>query len=172
MRKVIYLAGGCFWGCEKYFALLPGVVETEVGYANGFVQNPSYEQVCGQNTGHAETVKVCYDSPTMSLPFLLSCYYEVVDPTSVNRQGNDIGAQYRTGIYFTEEEDEPIIKASLQRLQKKYKQPIAIECTRLLNFYAAEEYHQRYLDKNPAGYCHIGPDLFEKASKAKKPKGE
>lgn len=164
--KQIYLAGGCFWGTEKYFSLVKGILSTEVGYANGNIENPTYEDVCYRQTGHAETVKLTYNPEEISLKFILSLYYEVIDPTSKNRQGNDIGVQYRTGIYYLENEDKEIIEASLVELQKKYSRPIQIEVMPIHNFHSAEEYHQKYLDKNPKGYCHIGLDKFEKAENA------
>jgi len=161
--KTIYLAGGCFWGVEKYFSLIQGVVSTSVGYANGRTENPSYEEVCKKGTGHAETVKCEYDPSKISLDFLLEQYYEVIDPTSLNRQGEDTGTQYRTGVYYTEEEDKKVILDSIALLQKKFDKPVVIEVKPLENFYSAEEYHQKYLDKNPAGYCHIGNEKFAKA---------
>ncbi len=166
MKKEIYLAGGCFWGAEKYFENIKGVLDTEVGYANGNTENPSYEQVCHDNTGHAETVKVEYDEKQISLSFLLDLYYDVINPINVNRQGGDIGLQYRTGIYYTDENDEEIINDSIQKLQRKYKKKIAIEVKPLLNYYKAEYFHQKYLDKNPNGYCHIKREKFENAKNA------
>jgi len=166
MKKEIYLAGGCFWGTEKYLENIPGVLSTEVGYANGDTENPTYEEVCRKNTGHAEAVKVEYDDNKIGLPFILDLYYDVINPISKNRQGGDIGTQYRTGIYFTDEKDEEAILASIDSLQKGYNEKIAIEVKPLANYYKAEEYHQKYLDKNPGGYCHIGVDKFEKAEKA------
>ena len=162
----IYLAGGCFWGAEKYIASIRGVGETQVGYANGKTEKPTYEDVCRRDTGHAETVRVVYDPAVLPLGFLLSLYYEAVDPTSLNRQGNDRGVQYRTGIYYTDKADRPVIEASLAVLQKKLGKPVAIEAVPLQNFYPAEEYHQKYLDKNPGGYCHIGPAKFKRAASA------
>lgn len=167
-QKVIYLAGGCFWGTEKYLSSVQGVVETNVGYANGNTENPSYEEVCHKHTGHAETVKVVYDTEIIDLDFILKLYYDVINPTSVNKQGEDEGSQYRTGIYYETEEDVPVINASLFELQKQYEKPIAIEVLPIRNYYLAEEYHQKYLDKNPTGYCHIRPDKFEKAKQAVK----
>ncbi|QNU68613.1 peptide-methionine (R)-S-oxide reductase MsrB [Ruminiclostridium herbifermentans] len=164
--KEIYLAGGCFWGTEKYLSLVKGIVSTEVGYANGNTENPSYEDVCYRKTGHAETVKVLYDPSIVSLEFILNLYYDVINPISINRQGNDIGTQYRTGIYYTDNKDKDTILESINELQKKYDKPIAIEVLPLDNYFRAEEYHQKYLDKNPNGYCHIGRDKFEKAEKA------
>jgi methionine-S-sulfoxide reductase len=163
--KDIYLAGGCFWGVEKYFSLIKGVKSTEVGYANGNTENPTYQDVCKNNTGHAETVKVTYDKTEVTLEFILGMYYDVIDPTSVNKQGGDEGVQYRTGIYFTDDEDGKIIKDSVNELSNKYDEPIVIEILPLENFYLAEEYHQDYLDKNPTGYCHIGAHKFDKAKK-------
>lgn len=161
--KEIYLAGGCFWGTQHYFDCLPGVIQTEVGYANGKTANPTYEQVKHENTGHAETVKVLYHPEEISLPSLLEQYYKVIDPVSVNRQGGDIGIQYRTGIYYTDPAEKAVIDASLAELQKHYDQKLAVEALPLSNFYTAEEYHQKYLEKNPGGYCHISPVMFEMA---------
>ena len=155
MKKVIYLAGGCFWGCQKYFDLMDGVLSTEVGYANGPTANPTYEQVKHDHTGHAETVKVEYDPAVLPLKTLLEKYFVVIDPTAVNHQGEDYGIQYRTGIYYVNEEDESVAKACLDALAKRYDKPLAVELKPLENFYPAEEYHQKYLEKNPNGYCHI-----------------
>lgn len=164
--KTIYLAGGCFWGVEKYFSLIPGVISTEVGYANGRTENPTYEQVCKDNTGHAETVKVDYMPETVSLPFILEQYYKIIDPSSLNKQGNDVGVQYRTGIFYTDPADKPEIEASLAALEKKIGKPLAIELAPLKQFFPAEAYHQDYLDKNPGGYCHIPTAKFEQAREA------
>ncbi|MGE4354519.1 MAG: peptide-methionine (R)-S-oxide reductase MsrB [Oscillospiraceae bacterium] len=163
----IYLAGGCFWGIEKYLAAIHGVQSTETGYANGKTHNPTYEEVCYKDTGHAETVHVVYDPEIVPLEFLLALYYEAVDPVSVNRQGGDVGVQYRTGIYYVDEGDRPVIGRSIARLQKRYDKPIAIEVKPLFSFTPAESYHQKYLDKNPGGYCHIREETFEKAEKAR-----
>ena len=168
MTKTIYLAGGCFWGTQRYFDCLPGVLETEVGYANGKTANPSYEQVKYANTGHAETVRVVYDAEQICLEELLEQYYKVIDPTSVNRQGGDVGMQYRTGIYYTDPADGETAVKSLAKLQEQYDKPLAVECEPLAHFYSAEEYHQKYLEKNPFGYCHIAPGLFEAAKQYKK----
>ena len=161
--KTIYLAGGCFWGVEKYLSLIPGVESTSTGYGNGNTENPSYEDVCHSNTGHAETVKVEYDPSRISLTFLLELYYDVIDPTSLNRQGSDTGTQYRTGIYYADEADRETIFDSIAALQKNCDKPVVIEVKPLENYHTAEEYHQKYLDKNPGGYCHIGSVKFAKA---------
>ncbi|MDO4321612.1 MAG: peptide-methionine (S)-S-oxide reductase MsrA [Lachnospiraceae bacterium] len=160
-KAEIYLAGGCFWGTQHYFDLLSGVLQTEVGYANGKTENPTYEQVKYENTGHAETVKIIYDPEIICLEELLQLYYKAIDPTSVNRQGGDIGTQYRTGIYYIDLADEPRVKASLTALQEQYSEPVMVEALPLSNFYTAEEYHQKYLIKNPDGYCHLSLALFE-----------
>ncbi len=167
-NKLIYLAGGCFWGTEKYLSLVKGVVETEVGYANGNTENPSYEDVCRRNTGHAEAVKLVYDPEIIDLENLLKLFYKAIDPVAVNRQGYDIGTQYRTGVYYVDKEDEAVINASLEELQKDYSLPLAVEVVELKNYYAAEEYHQKYLDKNPGGYCHIGELEFYELEQAQK----
>lgn len=161
--KTIYLAGGCFWGLEKYVGLVQGVVSTEVGYANGDRDNAKY----GDGSGSAETVKIEYDPEVASLPFLLGLYYDAIEPTSLNRQGNDVGAEYRTGIYYTDPADKAVIEQSLAQLQEGYSDPIAIESGPLVRYSAAEEYHQDYLDKNPGGYCHIPRKLFDAAAAAR-----
>jgi len=153
--KDIYLAGGCFWGIEEYMDRIDGVILTESGYANGNTENPTYEEVCSGVTNHVETVHVIYDEQTISLEEILEYYYKVVNPISVNRQGNDVGSQYRTGIYYIEESNLHIIESSLRNLQKQYDLKLAIELESLDSFYRAEEYHQDYLKKNPNGYCHI-----------------
>lgn len=163
----IYLAGGCFWGLEKYMASIEGVTGTDVGYANGTVEEPTYRQVCTGQTGCAETVRVDYDPEVAPLPFLLDLFYRAIDPTTLNRQGNDVGTQYRTGIYYVDEADRPVIEASLATLREQYRTPIAIEVGPLTNYTTAEEYHQDYLDKNPGGYCHIGPRQFADAAAAR-----
>lgn len=165
-QKEIYLAGGCFWGTEELVRLINGVVSTEVGYANGNTENPSYDDVCYRNTGHAETVHIIYEPSVLSLELVLDLYFQSIDPTSLNRQGNDTGTQYRTGIYYTDKNDLPLIQKQITKLAAQYTKPIAIEFMPLQNFYAAEEYHQAYLIKNPYGYCHIPRQLFAKALKA------
>lgn len=158
-KKVIYLAGGCFWGVENYFKKLPGVYETEVGYANGKTDDTSYENVA--STDHAETVKVCYDKSIISLEEILLHYFRIIDPLSVNKQGNDIGRQYRTGVYYTDDSDSKIID-KIFYYEEELHGPIAVEKSTLKNFIKAEDYHQDYLDKNPRGYCHIDISLSSK----------
>ena len=155
----IYLAGGCFWGMQKFFDQFTGVVETEVGYANGPDTAPSYRDVCS-SSGHAETVRIVYDPDVISLTELLGYYFMVIDPLSVNRQGNDRGVQYRTGIYYTEESQLPEIEAVYRAEEEKAGAKLAVELEPLRNFFSAEEYHQKYLDKNPGGYCHIPESYF------------
>ena len=155
MRHEIYLAGGCFWGSEKYLDSIKGVLETSVGYANGHTERPSYEQVKHEHTGHAETVRVIFDDEQLPLATLLSLFNLSIDPTSVDRQGGDVGHQYRTGVYYTDTRDEPLIRASLKRLETRIGHSVAIECGPLEQFFDAETYHQKYLDKNPGGYCHV-----------------
>jgi len=162
----IYLAGGCFWGVEKYMASINGVIATESGYANGHTEAPTYRDVTTGRTGYTETVRVDYKPDVAPLVFLLELFYEAIDPTSVNRQGNDVGTQYRSGIYYTDPADRAIIDHSLVQLQRRYDRPLAIEVGPLTSYTRAEEYHQDYLDKNPGGYCHIGRGLFEKAAAA------
>ena len=157
--QTIYLAGGCFWGVQKYFDQFDGVLTTEVGYANGPEEAPSYRDVCN-SSGHAETVKIEYDPEVISLTELLGYYFMVVDPLSVNKQGNDCGIQYRTGIYYTDENQLPEIKDVYKEQEEKAGAELAVEMEPLKNFYTAEEYHQKYLDKNPGGYCHIPRKMF------------
>ena len=161
MIKEIYLAGGCYWGTEKYVKSIRGVVKTAVGFANGKTEHPTYKEVCTQNTDHAETVHVTYDSEQLPLENLLTLFYKIIDPTSVNKQGEDTGRQYRTGIYYTDEQDKEVILRSLAQLQEQYQEPVAVECCKLDQFWLAEEYHQNYLDKNPTGYCHVPWDLID-----------
>ncbi|WP_430884599.1 peptide-methionine (S)-S-oxide reductase MsrA [Fusibacter sp. JL216-2] len=153
--KTIVIAGGCFWGVQAYYAQLDGVLETEVGYANGKTENPTYEDVCSHLTGHAEVVKVKYDPEIISLEDLLERFFRIVDPTAWNRQGPDIGDQYRNGIYFTHPEDQALINAYIDKQKPKYSDLIVTEVEPLKAYYKAEEYHQDYLKKNPNGYCHI-----------------
>ena len=158
----LYLAAGCFWGAQHFLQQLPGVESTRVGYANGRTENPTYEQVKHEGTGHAETVEVVYDETVLSTPELLECYFMTIDPTSVNKQGEDEGEQYRTGIYYTDPALVSTIRAELDKLEAKIGQKTAIELKPLEQFFPAEEYHQNYLEKNPNGYCHIPRDLIKK----------
>ncbi|HYH03774.1 MAG TPA: peptide-methionine (S)-S-oxide reductase MsrA [Bacillota bacterium] len=153
--KEIWLAGGCFWGVAAYFAQIYGVAGTIAGYANGTTENPTYEAVCYQNTGHAETVAVSYDPERVSLETLLHHFFKIIDPTTLNRQGNDRGTQYRSGIYYRDEADLTVIRSVIAQVQQQYPKPIVTEILGLAHFYPAEEYHQNYLEKNPGGYCHI-----------------
>lgn len=161
MNREIWLAGGCFWGVEAYIKKLRGVVSTNVGYANGNTKHPTYEQVVYHNTGHAETVYVEYDPLAISLTTLLTYFLKIIDPTSINRQGPDVGTQYRTGIYYQDVADKATIEQVLAQEQKKYDQPIVTEVLPLAHYYQAEEYHQKYLRKNPGGYCHIDLSILK-----------
>lgn len=164
----IYLAGGCFWGVEEYFSRIPGVVDAVSGYANGNTADPTYREVCSGKTGFAETVKVTYDPAKVSLTTLINQYLKIVNPYSVNRQGNDIGTQYRTGIYYTDKDQLKVIQDILAKEQKEQGgEPFAIEVEPLKNFYKAEDYHQDYLKKNPNGYCHINFDSLKDLPKEK-----
>lgn len=161
--KDIYLAGGCFWGMEHFLQFIRGVEKTEVGYANSIKVNPSYEEVCTGATQAAETVKVTYDPQILSLKLLVETFFKAIDPTSLNKQGGDEGLQYRTGIYYTDAADVPILQGVMKETAHLYTQPIVTELKPLENFYPAETYHQDYLDKNPTGYCHIRQELFRLA---------
>ena len=164
--KEIYFAGGCFWGTEHLFQLVRSVVDTEVGYANGKIKNPTYEQVISQTTGFAEAVKVRYDADQVNLPLLINLFFKSIDPTTIDRQGNDRGDNYRSGIYSTDAATEVIVKTEVAKLAKNYDRPVVVETIPLKNFYKAEDYHQDYLDKNPGGYCHIPLSVFEEAKRA------
>ncbi|MBR2810218.1 MAG: peptide-methionine (R)-S-oxide reductase MsrB [Solobacterium sp.] len=168
--RTIYLAGGCFWGVQKFFDQFAGVIRTETGYANGPTEEPAYEDVCN-GSGHAETVRVEYDETLISLTELLEYYFMVIDPFSVNRQGNDRGIQYRTGIYYPDESQKAEIVAVYKAQTEKAGRKLAVEVETLKNFFAAEEYHQKYLDKNPLGYCHIPTSFFslQKSEKTESP---
>lgn len=157
--KEIVLAGGCFWGVEAYISRIAGVVQTEVGYANGHLENPTYKEVCSTYTGHAEVCKIKYDENVITLEELLNRFWRIIDPTAINRQGPDVGHQYRTGIYYLDEEDLATIIKTKEEQQGKYKDDIATEVEALKSYYPAEEYHQKYLEKNPKGYCHIDLNL-------------
>jgi peptide methionine sulfoxide reductase msrA/msrB len=160
-EKEIYLAGGCFWGVEAFFSRVPGVLDAASGYANGSTESPNYEDVCRRNTGHAETVRVRYDPDAVRLETLLRLFFRVIDPTAVNRQGNDVGAQYRSGVYYTDEADRAVAEVVLGDVRKRYRKPVATELLPLRNFYEAEEYHQDYLEKHPGGYCHVDFSILE-----------
>src|SRR5574344_2741219 len=146
--KEIYLAGGCFWGTEHFFKQIDGVLETKVGFANGHTENPTYKEVCTDTTGFAETVYIKYDETKISLEFLLNMYFKAIDPVSVNKQGGDCGTQYRTGVYYTSEDQLPVIEKVFDQQQKELAELIAVEVKALQNFYTAKEYHQDYLDKS------------------------
>lgn len=153
--RTIYLAGGCFWGVEAYISRLLGVAKTTVGYANGNTENPTYDEVCLENTNHVECVKVDYDNKILPLKKLLEEFFKIINPLTINKQGNDVGVQYRTGIYYRNETDKRIIINFINKKQGEYSQKIVTEVLPLNNFYPAEKYHQKYLEKNPTGYCHI-----------------
>lgn len=159
--KVIYLAGGCFWGVENYFYNLKGVVDTKVGYANSTIINPSYDSVCTGKTQATEACRVTFDESLISFEKLLNHFFSLIDPTVINRQGNDIGSQYRTGIYYIESLDEEFLSNYIKNKQKEFKEKIVTEVLKLNNFYLAEEYHQDYLIKNPNGYCHCLLEINE-----------
>ncbi len=164
--KEIWLAGGCFWGIEEYFQRIDGVYDVVSGYANGNTENPSYRDVI-DGSGHAETVHIQYDPKIIDLDTLLGYYFRVIEPTILNRQGNDVGVQYRTGIYYENEEDLAVIQEVIKREQEKHSDPIVTEVLKLDNFYLAEEYHQDYLQKNPYGYCHVDFGVLDEGPEIK-----
>lgn len=154
-KRVIYLAGGCFWGMEAFARQLPGVLDVQAGYANGWTAMPTYEAVCRQDTGYSETVEVIYDGEELPLALLAEAFLAVIDPTSRDQQGNDRGNQYRSGIYYTEEAERPLLEAVLRQEQVHYDAPIVTELEPLRRFYPAEAEHQNYLAVHPGGYCHL-----------------
>lgn len=166
MSKKIYFAGGCFWGTEHYFKQVRGVISTQAGYANGNTPNPTYDEVYTDTTGYAETVMVEYNPEEISLTLLVELFFRSIDPTSLNRQGNDIGTRYRTGIYYTSDEDCATISDIYRDMERIIGEPLVVEFEPLESFYPAEEYHQDYLDKNPTGYCHIPRALMLMAREA------
>lgn len=153
--REIFFAGGCFWGVESYFSQVPGVRSATVGYANGATANPSYQEVCTGKTGHAETVHLVYDPDQVSLQTLTEHFFLIINPLTLNRQGNDSGSQYRSGVYYTDESDLELLQQVRDAEQEKYTAPIQTELLPLRCYYLAEDYHQDYLEKNPGGYCHI-----------------
>ena len=154
--RTIYLAGGCFWGTDAYMARVHGVAKTESGYANGDTPLPvTYKEVYTDETGYAEVVKVEYDITKTKLATVLDEFFSITNPTTLNKQANDIGTRYRSGIYYVDESDIPEIEAAIGRVQTKFEAPIVTTIEPLKNYQAAEEYHQNYLDKNPDGYCHV-----------------
>jgi len=153
--KTIVVAGGCFWGVEAYMSKINGVIETVVGYANGTKKDPTYNEVCDGNTGHAESCLIRYDEAIVPLEKILNKFWGIIDPTASNRQGPDIGTQYRSGIYYTNKNDLDIILKTMDEVKGRNSKPIVTEIQPLSCFYDAEEYHQKYLQKNPGGYCHI-----------------
>ena len=159
MRKIT-LAGGCFWGVEAYFSRVKGIQKTVVGYIDGLSDDPSYEEVC-DGSGHAEAVYIEYDEQTISLEVVLKHFFRIIDPTQINRQGNDIGVQYRSAIYCYNETDRTLATQFIDGQKSNYKKPIQTQVLMASTFYEAEEYHQKYLDKNPYGYCHIDLNLLK-----------
>jgi peptide-methionine (S)-S-oxide reductase len=157
MNEIATFGAGCFWGVEAAFNRIPGVTETAVGYSNGHTENPTYKDVCTDETGHAEVVQVTHDPAKVTFAQLLDAFWAMHDPTQLNRQGPDFGKQYRTAIFFHTPEQEQEAKASVAALNAsgKFKRPIVTEITRAGKFYRAEEYHQKYLDKRGAASCHF-----------------
>nr|WP_269212791.1 MULTISPECIES: peptide-methionine (S)-S-oxide reductase MsrA [unclassified Schaalia] len=164
------MGGGCFWGLQRLFQLVRGVQDTEVGYANGPISADgkpwstpvSYRDVCS-DSGHVEVVRITFDEDEMPLRPLLDLFFDTIDPLAVNKQGNDYGVQYRTGIYWEDSADLPIIAEAVRACEEKLGVSVATEVQQLRDFWPAEEDHQDYLMKNPRGYCHIGPVAFARA---------
>jgi len=155
MVKKIWLAGGCFWGIEAYFQQLKGVLETRVGYGQGNSADPTYHQVCLGTTGYTEVCELTYDEVVMPLGKVLEHFFRIINPTTLNRQGPDQGTQYRSGIYYGDEAEREIIVQLIQNLQVYYADKIVVEVGPVMDFYLAEEYHQKYLQRTSGGYCHV-----------------
>ena len=164
--KTIFLAAGCFWGAQHYLKQIRGVVETETGFANGDTERPTYEEVYTDRTGYAEAVRVVFDPEVLPLKRLVQLYFDCIEPTSVNQQGEDRGTRYRTGVYYIEPEDRLTIQEVYDDVQRGYSAPLAVEVEPIRNFFPADESHQDYLDKHPDGYCHLPQALFEYARRA------
>lgn len=161
MKETVYFAAGCFWGSQAYFDKIDGVLETQVGYANGILENPTYEQVCSGATGCAEVVKLVFDNKIINLYQLLTHLFRIIDPTLYNRQGNDVGKQYRSGVYTTSASQNKIVEDFFNIVRVNYDKDILTENLPLENYYPAEEYHQKYLEKNPGGYCHVDLSILD-----------
>lgn len=163
--KEIVVAGGCFWGVEEFFRRAKGIISTQVGYAQGHKENATYQEVCTSTTGHTEVVKLEYDDNEISLNKVLELLFRIINPTSFNRQGNDVGPQYRTGVYYFNEEDKEVINAFIASVQPQYDKKILVEVEPVGLFVKAEDYHQLYLVKNPGGYCHVNMGLLKPEEK-------
>ena len=164
MKSIIF-AGGCFWGVQHYFHFVKGVLKSTVGYTAGEIDFPTYEQVCTGSTNHTEACKIDYDSKETHLLILLEHFFNIIDPTVLNRQEMDIGTQYRTGIYYYNENEKQIIIDYIDSIKTNYNSPIVVEVMPAQQFWDAEDYHQDYLEKNPGGYCHIGINKYLSVSK-------
>ena len=165
-QKDIWFAAGCFWGAQKFFKLVDGVEFTEVGFCNGRLENPTYEQVYTDTTGHAECVHVRYNPTVVSLQRLTELFFKIIDPLSLNKQGEDVGTRYRTGVYYDNAQDEAMLSLVFSSVKQSLGvESFPVELLPLECFYPADDYHQDYLDKNPTGYCHLSPAIFELASK-------
>ena len=169
-QRDIWFAAGCFWGAQKFFKMIPGVEFTEVGFANGWKEDPTYEQVYTDTTGHAECVHVRYNPEIVPLKELVRLYFKIIDPLSLNKQGGDEGTRYRTGVYYEDERDFGILSKEFIKVERKLGCGLAVELRHIVCFYRAEEYHQDYLDKTPGGYCHLGPEVFKLAARKAKDK--
>ena len=153
--KQIWLAGGCFWGVEAYFQQLRGVQSTRVGYGQGVTDQPTYQQVCTGTTGYTEVCEVTYDEKELPLTKVLEHFFRIIDPTTINRQGPDLGTQYRTGVYYSEETEKTVISDFIKKMQSQYTDPIVVEVEPVVRFFQAEDYHQKYLARIAGGYCHV-----------------
>ncbi len=152
--ETITLGGGCFWCLEAVYEQVDGVIAVESGYANGHVPRPSYQQVCEGDTGHAEVVQVCFDRDRITLAEVLEIFFSIHDPTTLNRQGNDVGTQYRSAIYWHDDAQEPVARAVLDEANRDLRGRVVTELAKLDNYWRAEDYHQHYFANHPnAGYC-------------------
>ncbi|MDD4000006.1 MAG: peptide-methionine (S)-S-oxide reductase MsrA [Bacilli bacterium] len=164
MKRIIF-AGGCFWGIEAYFKKLKGVINTSVGYVNGNIKNPRYQDLLSGLATHAEAVEINYNENQISLSKLLNHLFRIIDPVSINQQGADIGLQYRSGVYYRDVEDKKVIENFIIKKNQDFNGKIAVEVLEERGYFLAEDYHQDYLDKNPQGYCHVNLNLLRPEEK-------
>lgn len=163
--KEIVVAGGCFWGVEEYFRRVKGIVDTKSGYSQGHKLDATYQEVCTGKTGHTEAVWLTYEDTEVSLEKIAELLFRIINPTSLNKQGNDVGNQYRTGFYVIDEEDIETINEYIVKKQKEFNKKIVVEVEPVKNFIPAEDYHQMYLIKNPGGYCHVNMNALQREEK-------
>jgi peptide-methionine (S)-S-oxide reductase len=168
MMKQIIVAGGCFWGVEAYFRQLKGIEDTSVGYIDGNMKSPTYDMVCNGQATHAEACALTYDPKVLTIEKILDHLFRIIDPFSRFKQGHDVGMQYRTGVYYLDDEDEALIQNSFIKYFKDDIKRVKTHIKKATDYVLAENYHQRYLDKNPNGYCHVNLGLAKEEERHEK----